>query len=332
MRRLFVFGSLFLCLTAAFGQTSNTIFGAGYTLPAPINAAPGQILNLFVQGIGAGLTGGVAAPGLPLPTVLAGISVQLQQIYTPQSMAVPILAVRPASTCASGISTGPSPCGRYTVVTVQIPYEMAPNCSVGCPSAVSLGNSVQLVVSENGVAGNAIELNPVLDAVHIANVCDIDTSASSACVPMPLITHADGSLISVFSPATPGEEVVVYALGLGATTPAAVTGQASPSPAVPTQAGFEMYFSYEANAGPSKGLPLGLTVCYRLPVCPQYTPVFSGLTPGYVGLYQVNYVIPQPAQRLPACGGGVASNLTLSVIGATSFDGAGICVANPAGS
>ena len=82
-RRL-LFGSLLLFPPAAFAQTGNTVFGAGYALPVPINAAPGQILNLFVQGVGATLTQPVIAMRLPLPTVLAGISVQVKpSLYAP---------------------------------------------------------------------------------------------------------------------------------------------------------------------------------------------------------------------------------------------------------
>jgi hypothetical protein len=64
--------------------------------------------------------------------------------------------------------------------------------------------------------------------------------------------------------------------------------------------------------------------------CPN-TPVFAGLTPGYVGLYQVNFVIPGPPPGT-ACAPPIAnnptivSNLGLTLVGSTSFDGAGICV------
>jgi hypothetical protein len=331
LNRSVLFGCLLLLSFPVFCQTSNTIFGAGYTAPAPINAAPGQILNLFVQGVGANLSSRVTAGGLPLPTVLAGISVQLTQTYSPQSVPVPLLAVRPVSTCPGG-SLGSAPCGRFAEITVQIPYELVPVCQWGiqiCPVTASpaLSNSAQLIVSENGVAGGAIQINPVADQVHIANLCDIDMSGSAACASTPLITHADGSLISASNPAKLGEQVVIYALGLGATKPAAGTGQAGPSPA-PVANVQEVNFQYEPNAGPSRGLPLQLTSCSTTPACPL-TPVFAGLTPGFVGLYQVNFVIPTIANRVLACGPGITSNLTLTVIGLTSFDGAGICVAMP---
>jgi hypothetical protein len=315
---------LLLFPPAAFAQTGNTVFGAGYALPVPINAAPGQILNLFVQGVGATLTQPVIAMRLPLPTVLAGISVQLNQACTPQSVAVPLLAVRPVSTCLNASAA----CGHYTVVTVEVPFELVPNQPCGPCDPPPVPNPY-LVVSENGLAGGAIDLNPVADQVHVANLCDIDTAASPGACSTPLITHADGTLVSMSSPAKTGEEIVIWALGLGATQPAVPTGQATPSPAPVAQTLQEVNYEYQLNAGPWRGVPY-LSVCYTTVFCPN-TPVFAGLTPGYVGLYQVNFVIPGPPPGT-ACAPPIAnnptivSNLTLTLVGSTSFDGAGICV------
>jgi uncharacterized protein (TIGR03437 family) len=63
--------------------------------------------------------------------------------------------------------------------------------------------------------------------------------------------------------------------------------------------------------------------------------LFTGLTPGYPGLYQINFVVPPlqdgelpcEAGVAPPPGGLVNTNLTVSVGGTASFDGAGICVA-----
>jgi uncharacterized protein (TIGR03437 family) len=331
--RSLAFGWLLLLPSSGFGQTANTVFGSAYSFPAPINTAPGQLLNLLVQGVGATLSQRIAATGLPLPTTLANISVQLTQSAAPQSVAVPLIAVRPVSTCINGTSIGSTTCSAYTVVTVQIPYELVTNCQSAtqlCPSsATPFVNSAQLVVSENGVAGGAISLNPLADQIHIANLCDIDTSAPLVCSPTPLITHADGSLVSLSSPASPGEEIVIYALGLGITKPAVPTGQATPSPAPVALNVSEVNFEFGANEGSSKGVPLSLTVCSTTPTCP-FTPLFAGLTPTSVGLYQVNFVVPTPTQGVIACGSGILSNLTLTIVGLTSFDGAGICVATPA--
>ena len=62
----------------------------------------------------------------------------------------------------------------------------------------------------------------------------------------------------------------------------------------------------------------------------------TGATQGFIGLYQINFIVPQPPAGIEPCvdnaslvQGGVAvqSNLTVSVGSDFSFDGAGICVA-----
>ena len=322
--RTLALGVMALLSTASFGQTANTVFGSSYSLPAALAAAPGQILNLQVAGVGANLTVRVAATSLPLPNMLAGITVQMTQSLSPQSVAMPILAVRPVSTCI-GLPLGSAPCGHYAVVTVQIPYELVAECPL-CAAAVS--NVAQLVVSENGVPGGVVTLTPNFDQVHVTNACDLDTAATLPCGPAPLITHPDGSLVTTQSPAHVGEEIVIYALGLGRTTPMAQTGQASPLPAAVTQNIRGVIYNYGINLPPSQGVPAPFATCAIGTGCPA-PPAFSGLTPGAAGLYQVNFVIP-PSPNIFPCGAGVVSNLTLSIVGSSSYDGAGICVEPPA--
>jgi uncharacterized protein (TIGR03437 family) len=302
-----------------YAQANNTVFGAGYTATTPLSAAPGQIMNLLVEGVGNKLTQRVTATGTPLPTVLAGISVSLKQALGTRTLPVPILAVRPMSTCSSTTS---SECGSYTAITIQVPYELVANQ----PGTAQVGNVAQFVVSENGVAGGAVDVNPLPHQVHVLNTCDINTDLPAGCTPWRVVTHADGSLVSMTKPARTGEELVMYTFGLGATTPPALTGELAPSGSTTTGM-FRFNFDFRANVAASQP-PFFAFICEAIRVCP-FDPIYAGLTAGYVGLYQANFVVPAvPDTMFLPCGGGVTSNLTVSLysLDRVSFDGVGICV------
>ena len=294
---------------SALGQSANpsTIVGAGYLYPAPISVAPGQILTVFAAGVGSTLTQPVFAGGGTLPTSLAGISVTVVQATNIPASILQVSSV----ICA--------PCGVMTAVTIQIPYELQQP-----PPNGGLGPSFFLFVTENGVAGNWKNLNPVPDQVHILTVCDtvIGGSGSSSGRCQWEVAHANGMLVSSANQASVGEELVAYAVGLGATNPAALTGQPATQP-MPTAETFRLGFNFEADASPSAP-----------PLSPVTTPLFTGLTTGYPGLYQINFVVPGLPAGLPPCASGqgpnlVNTNLTVSVGGATSFDGVAICVLLP---
>ena len=322
-------------VASCLGQSSPVVTSAGYLLPAPINVAPGQVLTIYVQGIGSALTQRVRASGNTLPTSLGGISVTLQQ---GSNRPVGILDVRPVSTCGPSSQAGtglfPQPisnCGRLTAVTVQVPFNILTICSA-CVTPPSEYAPTILWVTENGTDSSVIQLMALSDQIHLLTSCD--TFLTSVAPPInytglpcsPMVTHVDGSLVSSNSPAKAGEEIVAYAVGLGNTNPALVAGQ-PPASASATAVVFNMQFNYLSNALPTR--PNG-----------SQTPLFTGATVGYAGLYQVNFVVPAPPSGTPACAAVdasqlppgsnvVQSNLTVSIGGTFSFDGAGICVAVP---
>lgn len=90
------------------------------------------------------------------------------------------------------------------------------------------------------------------------------------------ILNQDGSVNTAHNPARPGEVVVIFATGQGATQPGGVTGQPAPS----------------AAPFPAPVLPLKVLVDGR-----DAERLFAGLAPGFVGLLQVNLRIP--AQTSP---------------------------------
>ena len=315
----------------ASSQTSNTVVGAGFVKPAPIAVAPGELVTIFVHGVGAKVSDRVRAGSLPLPTTLAGISVSLKQTYSPQGpIPVPLLAVFPVSTCANL-----QPCGRLTGITIQIPFELHLGTGFG-PPRLDPPNFAQLVVSEDGTNGAAVELMPLDDRIHVLRVDDTITGlgrpSPEFSLQQAIVTHADGKLVSQSNPAKPGETLVMWAVGLGLTKPAVKSGEATPAPA-PTFAEVVIDFDFRYNAAPSpplrrpRSFPLVAGLPATLAESVSSTPVFSGLAPGFVGLYQVNFIVPQPPPSHLPCGpADIQSNLTVSIGGDISFDGAGICV------
>jgi uncharacterized protein (TIGR03437 family) len=295
-------------------QSANpsTIVGAGYLFPAPINIAPGQVITVFATGKGSTLTQPVFAGAGNLPTSLAGISVTIEQAT---SILAPILQVSP--------TTRGSNYGLMTAITIQIPYEL----QLPSPNG-GLGPANEFFVTENGVAGNWSDFNPVPDQVHILTVCDtiIGGSGPSTGRCQWEVTHANGQLVSKTNPALVGEKLVPYAVGLGVTNPPVPTGQPATQPTA-TAKTFRLAFNFQADTLPSA--PPAISRQGSPP-----TPLYTGLTPGYPGLYQIKFVVPDVPAGLPPCASGqgpglVNTNLTVSVGGATSFDGAAICVLLP---
>lgn len=328
-------------LGSLFGQ-GITLAGAGYSDPSVIRAAPGQITTLFVTGLKTVLSSQpVKATSLPLPTTLAGISVTLNQTGQ-QPFPVPLLSVQQMPICSNGGAPPPlsgfTPDCLITAITVEIPFELVlPNGDNAKAPGVA-----EVTVGENGNVSQAFRIVPISDNLHVINTCDVFPSPKVISVSQPittsaplcasLVTHANGTLITADDPAQPGEEVVIWAFGLGQTTPTPKTGQASPVPAAVLSSFVYLQFDFRPNATPSRPYVNPLIMA---PI-PTPAPVFAGLTPGQVGLYQVNVQLPGTFPAVPRCNVGpataggsinlVQSNLTIDIVGADSFDGAAICV------
>jgi uncharacterized protein (TIGR03437 family) len=302
-----------MCLAQSLPPTPILV-GAGFSNPFPLTVAPGQLLTLFVQPPAAYNT------TEPMPNIGA-------VFWNGSDEAMPVLQVQQANTgCVVPSSSGV--CPNLLALTVQIPFDAPISPATGSEIVVRPSGIAVFVSGEKSAYFGAQAL---ADQVHILTACDVLLLASPLppntvglpCAPM--IAHADGSQVSINSPAVSGEELVAYATGLGQTNPPLTTGQPA-SGGSPTVATFNLDFNFRPNALATRPLPSASV------------PLFAGATQGYVGLYQINFIVPPTPAGLQPCvdfaahpttaaaGNAVLSNLTVSVGSMFSFDGAGICV------
>jgi uncharacterized protein (TIGR03437 family) len=108
-----------------------------------------------------------------------------------------------------------------------------------------------------------------------------------------LAARADGSLITASAPAQPGDAVILYATGLGDTTPLADYGVTATGPASLKQM---------ADFG---------VVLDGQPVDPSAI-AYAGLMPGFAGLYQINMTLPGSTAANPGIRIGLADLLSPS--------------------
>ncbi len=309
-------------VSVAAAQTPRApgrILGAGYSVPPPLKVAPGQVITLFVHSPnGIQPERGFTADRIPLPVSINGFAVKLEQTFGP-TVEVPLFAVYPVDDC---VGLNPSVCTDLTAITLQIPWELVNNRSQGGGRPE---NFALLRVSYQGVAGDAFPIQPESDSIHIINSCDstmppgFERIGDFAGGCRPLVTHLDGRLVTAANPAAAGETLVMYAFGLGHTGASVRSGDTARAPIGLTDVALQ--FNSGVNLAPVR--PAALPP----PAGNAPIPVFAGLTPSQVGLYQIAFTVPALAAGTPACTAStIASNFTVSVGRAQSFDGAGICI------
>jgi uncharacterized protein (TIGR03437 family) len=112
-----------------------------------------------------------------------------------------------------------------------------------------------------------------------------------------IVSHVDGSLVSAGNPASRGEVVILYATGLGPVTNTPASGAAGPG---------DPLARVIANAVVQVGGNTFATVH------------FAGLSPGFVGLYQMNIQLPNDAPvgdavNVQVFSGGVSNVATIAI-------------------
>ena len=149
-------------------------------------------------------------------------------------------------------------------INFQIPYDTPPGL-------------VEVRVEREGQRGNAVGVEVVERAPRLLRLGIADYG---------IIVNQDGTFPLPATPgiasrpARPGDALTIYAFGLGQTTPAVNAGTAAPAaePLARIDPVPQVVFG-----GGFGGTPVAAT------------PFFAGLTPGFVGLYQINVFVPPDA-------------------------------------
>jgi len=102
----------------------------------------------------------------------------------------------------------------------------------------------------------------------------VTVSVGSRAPRLLVAVNQDGSINSAAHLADRGDTITIYAIGLGATSPPVATNQLAPS-------------SPLAWATPTPDVSFGAEIG-----APVAAPQYAGLTPGSIGLYQVNVTVP----------------------------------------
>jgi uncharacterized protein (TIGR03437 family) len=189
----------------------------------------------------------------------------------------------------------PPQLGSTSVVLsgVELPllYVSNTQVNVAIPFNIQTNTSQQLVV----LRGNAVSV-PVSLAVFASEPSILSASGSGSGQGL-IYNTVTGAQANASAPAGAGDYLVMYALGLGAVTPALTLQDGTPSS------------PYEYAVGPVTVTIGGIPA----------TVLFAGLTPGYVGLYQVNVAMPSgvtPGAQVPVtvsvAGKSGAGNITIA--------------------
>ena len=153
----------------------------------------------------------------------------------------------------------------YNQINFQIPFDTA------------TGDAVVRVERE-GQRGNSVSVRiipsaPRLLQLHFGNYAIAVNQDGTLAIPQTAGIQS--------RPARPGDTLVFYAIGLGATDTAVNSGAASPSsPLARVPGNFVVRFGL---SGPFGGVSV------------EAVPLFVGLTPNFVGLYQINVTVPANA-------------------------------------
>jgi uncharacterized protein (TIGR03437 family) len=230
------------------GVVDDAVFGQ-----SGMSVAPGDIVALFGEQLS--FAAPVYQPTPPLATVLGGVSVTVNGEPAPLYFS------------------------SYGQINFQIPTDIAAGTAL-----------VQVVTAPNPllpatVASNTVSVNVVNRAPRLLLLSNgygaIEDASSGYSLPVPATM-----LFPPFTsqPATRGDVLTIYAIGLGLTNPAVVSGQPAPDGSSASGPLAQLVSTPTVVFSSDTVGPLGSHV--------NATPSYAGLSPYFAGLYQLNVTIP----------------------------------------
>jgi uncharacterized protein (TIGR03437 family) len=172
-----------------------------------------------------------------------------------------------------------------------------------------------LNVKVNGVTGPDLPLTVQPGAPHLLNSCDSLFGPGPYAECHPLITHADGTIVTSGNPARVGEVIALYATGLDALNASvAPTGYPVKVPVTTSTGGLILSYTY-ASTGPPTSPSHTIEISAKRQIL--FTEDWAAFVPGFIGLAQVNFTVPQIPDTLRPCSGtyNVALSLTNQAAG-----------------
>ena len=226
-----------------FGQ----ITGSG---PAPLYTAQG-IVNAATQ------LGGALAPNTIASLYGTNLAFDTRAVAATDI----VRGMMPTSLDGVGVWVNSIPCSLFFVSPTQINFLVPYQLTAG---------TVSLVVARDSQAGPtvSIQLTSTAPGLFLWN-------GNNA-----VAGHLNGIALSDSFPAVPGEIVVIYAAGLGRTSPDTTGGQLATS-------AFPIYYLSQFQ------------ILLNGVACPPGDVLYAGLAPGFAGLYQINLRLPDDVTADP---------------------------------
>jgi uncharacterized protein (TIGR03437 family) len=180
-----------------------------------------------------------------------------------------------------------------TVNGVAVPLLFVSSGQINGQLPIEVSGSAQMTLYTPGGASDNYNFTVKATAPSVFRSGSAGSLANVATV----LRAANNELVTASNPIRPGDTIVIYGTGLGLTSPAVANGQASPSDTL-------------ARAVVPPTVTLGGTAL---------TVLYSGRTPGYAGLDQINATVPKSvaagtAQALVISQSGNSTTLSVRVV------------------